>query len=168
MEVIRGRESDCGQEIRGQTRRGGTRSAHHIDPQRQGLGPVADEGSHPAEGGCLRAWRRLERQRDRRRAGHQHRHGRAHQAPVGRGRVCGGAEAKIQSQLRPAADFRRRGGSKTDRADTLSGPGGFRPLEPAPARGEGGRTQHCGESQRQHDRADAKKTFSNRISSSNG
>src|SRR4029453_18514360 len=53
MEVIRGRESDCGQEIRGQTRRGGTRSAHHIDPQRQGLGPVADEGSHPAEGGCL-------------------------------------------------------------------------------------------------------------------
>jgi hypothetical protein len=47
MEVIRGRESDCGQEIRGQARRGGTRSAHHIDPQRQGLGPVADEGPHP-------------------------------------------------------------------------------------------------------------------------
>jgi hypothetical protein len=40
---------------------------------------------------------------------------------------------------------------------TLSGPGGFRPLEPAPARGEGRRTAHCRACQRQHDRADAKK-----------
>ena len=30
MEVIRGRESDCRQEIRGQARRGGTRSAHEL------------------------------------------------------------------------------------------------------------------------------------------
>jgi hypothetical protein len=41
-------------------------------------------------------------------------------------------------------------------------------LEPAPARGEGRRTARCRARQRQHDRADAKKTFSNRISSSNG
>jgi hypothetical protein len=39
-----------------------------------------------------------------------------------------------------SADFRRRGRSKIDRADPLSGPGGFCPLEPAPARGEGRRT----------------------------
>ena len=51
-------------------------------------------------------------------------------------------------------------------------------LSPAPAgfarwslrllEGEGRRTAHCRARQRQHDRADAKKTFSNRTSSSNG
>jgi hypothetical protein len=51
---------------------------------------------------------------------------------------------------------------------TLSGPRRFRPLEPAPARGEGRRTAHCRARQRQHHRADAKKKFSNRIPSSNG
>ena len=66
---------------------------------------------------------------------------------------------QIQSQFRPAADFRRRGGSKIDRADPLSGPGGLRPMEPAPARGEGRRTAHCRARQRQHDRADAKKNI---------
>jgi hypothetical protein len=35
----------------------------------------------------------------------------------------------------------------------------FRPLEPAPARGEGRRPAHCRARQRQHDRADAKKNF---------
>ena len=39
------------------------------------------------------------------------------------------------------------------------GPGGFRSLEPAPARGEGRRTAHCRARQRQHDRADAKKNI---------
>jgi hypothetical protein len=68
----------------------------------------------------------------------------------------------------PAADFRRRSRSKIDRAHPLSGPGGFRPLEPAPAQGEGRRTAHCRARQRQHNRADAKKTFSNRIASRNG
>ena len=43
---------------------------------------------------------------------------------------------------------------------TLSpAPEGFRPLEPAPARGEGRRTAHCRARQRQHDRADAKKNI---------
>ena len=43
---------------------------------------------------------------------------------------------------------------------TLSpAPGGFRPLEPAPARGEGRRTAHCRARQRQHDRANAKKNI---------
>ena len=126
------------------------------------------KGPHPAEGGRIGARRRLERQPDCRGAGHQHRHYRADQAPAGRGGVRGGVEAQIQSQFRPAADFRRRSRSKIDRADPLSGPGGFRPLEPAPARGEGRRTAHCRARQRQHDRADAKKTFSNRIASSNG
>src|ERR1700752_2147970 len=55
--------------------------------------------------------------------------------------------------------FRRRGGSKADRTDTLPGPGGFRPLEPAPTRGEGRRAAHCRARQRQHDRADAKKNI---------
>src|SRR5260370_18960750 len=35
MEVIRGRERDCRQEIRGQARRGGTRSTQRVDSQRQ-------------------------------------------------------------------------------------------------------------------------------------
>ena len=61
---------------------------------------------------------------DRRGAGHQHRHCRADRASWSRkgSRRCWPA---IQLELRPAADFRRRGGSKTDRADPLSGPGGF-------------------------------------------
>jgi hypothetical protein len=168
MEVIRGRESDCGQEIRGQTRRGGTRSAQPPDPQRQAFRPAADEGPHPVEGGRIGCGRRLERQCDRQGAGHQHRHDRADQAATGRGGVRGGVDPQIQSQVRPAADFRRRGGSQIDRADPLSGPGWLRPVEPAPARGEGRRTAHCRARQRQHDRADAKKTVSNRICGSNG
>ena len=66
---------------------------------------------------------------------------------------------KYNPELRPAADFRRRGGSKTDRADPLSGPGGLCQMEPASARGEGRRTAHCRARQRQHDRADAKKNI---------
>ena len=40
-------------------------------------------------------------------------------------KVRGGVGPQIQLKLRPAADFRRRGGSKTDRADPLSAPAGF-------------------------------------------
>src|SRR6202158_604251 len=159
MEVIRGRERDCRQEVRSSVERGRTRPTRRVDPQRQAFRPAADEGPHPAEGGHIGTWRRLERQPECRGTGHQHRHYRADQAPAGRGGVRGGVEAQIQSQFRPAADFRRRSRSKIDRADPLSGPGGFRPLEPAPARGEGRRTAHCRARQRQHDRADAKKNI---------
>ena len=55
-----------------------------------------------------------------------------------------------------------------DGAADLSGPGRLCQIEPASARGEGCRTAHCRARQRQHDRADAKKTFSNRIAGSNG
>src|SRR5712664_1404219 len=159
MEVIRGRESDCRQEIRSAVERGGTRPTRRVDPQRQAFRPVAGEGPHPAEGGRIGARRRLERQPDCRGAGHTYPHYRADQAPAGRGGVRGGVEAQIQSQFRPATDFRRRSRSNIDRADPLSGPGGFRPLEPPPARGEGRRTAHCRARQRQHDRADAKKNI---------
>ena len=74
-----------------------------------------------------------------------------------------GFEAVLTRKYNPNSarprNFRRRGGSKADRTDTLSGPGGFRPLEPAPARGEGRRTAHCRARQRQHDRANAKKNI---------
>src|SRR6202521_4488662 len=157
MEVIRGWERDCRQEVRSAVERGGTRPTRRVDPQRQAFRAAADEGPHPAEGGRIGTRRRLERRPDCRGAGHQHRHYRADQAPAGRGGVRGGVEAQIQSQFRPAADFRRRSRSKIDRADPLSGPGWLRPVEPAPARGEGRRTAHCRARQRQHDRADAKK-----------
>src|ERR1700758_3234688 len=155
MKVIRGRERDCRQEIRGQARRGGTRSTQRVDSQRQAFRPAADEGAHSVEAGHIGCGRRRERQPDRRGAGHQHRHCRADQAPAGRGRVRGGVGPQIQLELRPAADFRRRGGSKTDRADALSGPGRLCQMEPASARGEGCRTAHCRARQRQHDRAEA-------------
>src|SRR2546425_1067504 len=61
MEVIRGRERDCRQEIRGQARRGGTRSTQRVDSQRQAFRPAADEGAHPVEGGHIGCGRRLER-----------------------------------------------------------------------------------------------------------
>ena len=73
------------------------------------------------------------------------------------GGVRGDAEAQIQSELRPTADFRRGGGGETDRSDLLAGSRGLRPLEPAPARRESRRVEHRGESQRQHDRSDSKK-----------
>src|SRR5271165_6398024 len=66
MEVIRGRERDCRQEIRGQARRGGTRSTQRVDSQRQAFRPAADEGAHPVEGGHIGCGRWLERQPDRR------------------------------------------------------------------------------------------------------
>src|ERR1700689_2487259 len=75
------------------------------------------------------------------------------------GNHVAGSDLSSLSQPAPvvyAAASRR---SKTDRTDPLSGPGGFRPLEPAPARGEGRRTAHCRARQRQHDRADAKKNI---------
>src|SRR5580704_18016450 len=82
MEVIRGRERDCRQEVRGAVEHGGTRPTRRVDPQRQAFRPAADEGPHPAEGGRIGARRRLERQPDCRGARHQHRHYRADQAPT--------------------------------------------------------------------------------------
>src|ERR1700687_2192232 len=79
MEVIRGRERDCRQEVRSAVERGRTRPTRRVDPQRQAFRPAADEGPHPAEGGHIGTWRRLERQPDCRGAGHQHRHHRADQ-----------------------------------------------------------------------------------------
>ena len=48
-----------------------------VNSQRQAFRPAADEGAHPVEGGHIGCGRRLERQPDRRGAGHQHRHCRA-------------------------------------------------------------------------------------------
>ena len=59
MEVIRGRERDCRQEIRGQARRGGTRSTERVNSQRQAFRRAADKGAHPVEGGhigCGEGW----------------------------------------------------------------------------------------------------------------
>ena len=78
-------------------------------------------------------------------------------AATRRGRVRGDAEAQIQSELRPAADFRRGGGGQIDRSDLLAGARGVRPLEPAPARREGRRIEYRREGQRQYDRTDFKK-----------
>src|SRR5208282_4686139 len=89
--------------------------------------------AHPAEGGRVRSGRRLERQRNLGGAGHQHRHYRPHPAATGRGGARGDAAAQIQSELRPAADFRRGGGGQIDRSGLLAGSRGVRPLEPAPA-----------------------------------
>ena len=55
MEVIRGRERDCRQEIRGSIERGGAREALGVHPLWQALGAAVDEGAHPAEGGCVEA-----------------------------------------------------------------------------------------------------------------
>ena len=89
MGVIRGRERDCRQEVRGAVERGGTRPTRRVDPQRQAFRPAADEGPHPAEGGRIGTRCRLERQPDCRGAGHQHCHCRADQTPAGRGGVRG-------------------------------------------------------------------------------
>jgi hypothetical protein len=76
----------------------------------------------------------LERQRDRGGAGYQHQQCRSNSAATRRGGVRVDAEAQIQPELRPAADFRRGGGGETDRSDLLAGSRGLRPLEPTPAR----------------------------------
>ena len=46
-----------------------------------------------------------------------------------------GFEAVLTRELRPATDFRRRGGSKIDHAGMRTSPGGARQMDPAPARG---------------------------------
>ena len=43
---------------------------------------------------------------------------------------------QVQSQFRPAADLRRRGGGETDRSGLLAGSEGVRTLEPASPRRE--------------------------------
>src|SRR5271154_6686590 len=53
MEVIRGGKRDCGQEVCGEVERRGARAARGDDFHGQALGTVADEGAHPAEGGCV-------------------------------------------------------------------------------------------------------------------
>jgi hypothetical protein len=68
-----------------------------IDPLGQEPGAVADEGAHPAEGGRVGGGRRLERQRDRGGAGHQHQQCRAHPAATRRGRF----EATLKRKYNP-------------------------------------------------------------------
>jgi hypothetical protein len=50
MEVIRGRERDCDQEVRCEAERRGTRAARSHGSGGEGFGAIAEEGSHPAEG----------------------------------------------------------------------------------------------------------------------
>jgi hypothetical protein len=52
MEVIRGRERDCRQEIRRAAKRGRAREALGVYPLGQTLDAAVDEGAHPFEGGC--------------------------------------------------------------------------------------------------------------------
>src|SRR5208282_5535168 len=103
--------------------------------------------------------RRMERQPDRPGSGHQHRDGRAGATAPCRGRLRGRPDAQVQSQFRPAADFRRRNGSQADRFGLRAGPGGPRQMDPASFGGEGRRTADRRERQRQHDRSDAKKNL---------
>src|SRR5271166_2011319 len=112
MEVIRGGQGDFGQEICGEAERRGARTAGDDDLRGQASGTVADEGAHPSEGGRVGGGRRLERQRDLGGVGHQHKQYRPHPASTGRRRDRGGADPQIQSELRPAEDFRRGGGSE--------------------------------------------------------
>src|SRR5271154_6205688 len=120
MELIRGGERACGQEVCGEVelRSGAAR------------GVVTSGGKHPAqllpkapEGGRVGCGRRLERQLDLQGAGHQLNNiGRLRRRLVEEG---GGAEAQTQSELRPATDFRRGGGGEIDRLDLLAGARGF-------------------------------------------
>src|SRR5271157_1035160 len=136
----------------GEAEREGARTAGGDDLCGQASGTVADEGAHPAEGGCVGGGRRLERQRDLGGVGHQHKQYRPHPASTGRRRDRGGADPQIQSELRPAADCRRGGGGEIDRPDLLACARGVRALELASARGEGRRIEHCREGQRQHEK----------------
>ena len=61
MEMIRGRESDCDQEIHRAAEFAGTRATFGLHPLWKALGAIADEGAHTVEGGCLGSWGRLER-----------------------------------------------------------------------------------------------------------
>ena len=51
MEVIRGREGDCRQEVCRTVERGGTRATQRPDPQGQAICPTSDEGPQKAQ--CL-------------------------------------------------------------------------------------------------------------------
>jgi hypothetical protein len=114
-------------------KRGGTRPTRRVDPQRQAFRPAADEGrillkADVSELGEGWSDSRIAVALDTRIATIE----RTRRQLVEEGFEAV-LKAQIQSQFRPAADFRRRSRSKIDRAHPLSGPGGFRPLEPAPA-----------------------------------
>ena len=104
-----------------------------VDLQRQAFRPAADEGAHPVEGGHIGCGRRLS---DSRIAAALDTSIATVEGP-GAKLVEEGFEAvlarKYNSNSARRRDFRRRGGSKTDRADPLSGPGGLCQMEPASA-----------------------------------
>jgi hypothetical protein len=59
MELIRGRERDCRQEIRCEVERGGARTACVPDPLGKAVGAIADEGAHPFEWAVMLSLTRL-------------------------------------------------------------------------------------------------------------
>ena len=66
----------------------------------------------------------MERQPNRRGAGHQHRDGRADAPATRRGRPRSRPDPQVQSQFGAATDFRRRRGSETDRLACGPAPAG--------------------------------------------
>ena len=168
MELIRGGQRDCGQEIRGSA--GGEERERLESLVRAGKSPgqlltkarilLKADGSEAGEGWSDSA---ISVALDTSINNIAHLR---HQL------VEEGLEAvlkrKTQSEFCQQADFRRGGGGKVDRSDLLSGSRGVRSLEPAPARRESRRTEHRQAGQRQHDRPDAKKTRSNLTAIGNG
>ena len=101
----------------------------------------------------------MERQPDRRGAGHQHPDDRADATATCGGRLRSRPDAQVQSQIGPSPDFRLRLGSQDDRAGLRIGPGWPRQMDAASLRRKVVRVADRRERQRQHDRADAQKNI---------
>ena len=101
-------------------------------------------------------------------AGHQHRHHIAHPSAVGGGRAGCGADPQAFAQLSPKAHLRWRRRGQADCACLLAAAQGSQALDIDAAGDRRGGAEHCRACQRQHDRPDAEKTRSSRISRSSG
>src|SRR5271166_2197828 len=74
-------------------------------PQGQARRAFVDESAHSVESGRVGGWRRMERQPNRRGAGHQHRDGRADATATRRGRLRSRPDPQVQSQFPPRRIF---------------------------------------------------------------
>src|SRR5664279_3120390 len=155
--MIRDRETDCCEEVCREAQRRRARAPQHADPRREASCPATHQGSHPAESRCLGSGRRMERQPDRGRAGHQHRHGRPDPPATGGGGVRSGPGPQAFATLGQGAHLRRSRRGQIDRFGLFCAAQGPQAVDPATAgraRRDVGHRRAC---QRQHDRADAKK-----------
>src|SRR6201998_1669928 len=155
----RDRETTCREEIYRQPQHRRAGQAQRADPKGQSTCPTSAESTRPAEGGRVGGGGSVERRPDRRGAGYQPRHHRAHAPATGRGWDRRSANPQAIPQLRPKAHLRRRRRGQANRPRLFCAAEGAQAVDADAAGNCRGGAEHRRPRQRQHDRAYAQKNI---------